>query len=164
MSQFRRWPTERVTRLQELHAAGGRPEDMAPKLGISAAAVRAKAWTLGLKFGRSPNSGFKPQPTVVAPNVLPLVEAALRECPAAAARTFGNRGSQTTCEKSWPLHIAAYVVNAELGFSLVVAGRAIGRDANLAAYAVRRIEDRRDEPAFDAFMERLGDRAREMVA
>lgn len=164
MSQFRRWPDEHVKVLRAMHAAGRRPADIARELSISANAVGCKAFTLGLKFGASRTQMFKPQPRVDAPDVMPLVQEALQACPAAAARAAGNRGSQTMSERSWPLHIAAYVVNAELGFSLVVAGRAIGRDANLAAYAVRRIEDRRDEPAFDAFMEQLGDRAREMVA
>lgn len=58
--------------------------------------------------------------------------------------------------EAWPLHVAAYLANVELGLSTTKAGRLIGRTGTLVRYAVRRIEERRDEePALDAFLDRL---------
>ncbi len=162
---MKRWPFARQERLCAMHRAGKRPAEIAEALGVSTGALLSKSWVMGLRFSRSPNCRPPPPPPVTtAPDVIALVTQALAEDPAGAVRAAGNRGSRLKAEKSWPLHLAAYVANVELGCTTAAAARMIGRTPRLAFYAIPRVEDRRDEPAFDAFMERLGDRAREMVA
>jgi hypothetical protein len=159
-----RW-ADKVDRLREMALAGAGATTMATDLGVTVSSVRAKAFRLGLSIHRGPRPA-RPRPEMAAlPDVMPLVTAALADDPAGAPQTCGNRGTQRTSEKSWPVHLAAYVLNVELGFSAVRTGAAVQRDNKLVSYAVGRIEERRDvDPAFDDFLERLGDRARGLAA
>ncbi|MFT3725388.1 MAG: helix-turn-helix domain-containing protein [Hyphomonadaceae bacterium] len=51
--------------------------------------------------------------------------------------------------------VAMYVAYVGFGMSLARVAAAFGRDKSTIAYACRVIEDRRDEPAFDRWMEAL---------
>jgi chromosomal replication initiation ATPase DnaA len=48
-----------------------------------------------------------------------------------------------------------YVAHVTLGLSCSEIGRAFGRDRTTAAYACRRVEDRREDPAIDALLASL---------
>lgn len=52
-------------------------------------------------------------------------------------------------------HAAMYLVHVGFELSLTRVGAAFGRDRTTAAHACRRIEDKRDEPEFDALMDEL---------
>jgi ATPase involved in DNA replication initiation len=51
--------------------------------------------------------------------------------------------------------IAMYVCHVTLGLSHEAVGKGFGRDRSTVGYACHRIEDRRDDPEFDAFLTRL---------
>jgi hypothetical protein len=144
-------------RFRQLVAEGERPAEIARRLGVTLSAVRCRASVLGLKLNNEPVA--RPDRAgSPAPNVIPLVERAIAEDPAAAPPARVKRSA-------WPLHVAAYVANVELNCSTRSVGLLIGRDRKLVRYAVRQIEERRDEdPALDAFLDRLGERARELAA
>ncbi|MER0239962.1 helix-turn-helix domain-containing protein [Fulvimarina sp. MAC8] len=63
-----------------------------------------------------------------------------------------NRSLASVCEAR---HIAMYLAHVVFQVSLIRAGTAFGRDRTSIAHAVRRIEDRRDDPDFDAKIEHL---------
>lgn len=51
--------------------------------------------------------------------------------------------------------VAMYLTHVAFELSLQRCAQAFGRDRSTAAYACHRIEDRRDEPEFDAFLDDL---------
>jgi chromosomal replication initiation ATPase DnaA len=51
--------------------------------------------------------------------------------------------------------VAIYLSHTKLGFDFTTAGSAFHRDRTTAAHAVRTVEGRRDEPAFDAILDTL---------
>jgi len=51
--------------------------------------------------------------------------------------------------------IAMYLAHVAFGMSLGAVGRHFRRDRTTAAYACRKIEDRRDNPGFDLMLDRL---------
>jgi len=51
--------------------------------------------------------------------------------------------------------IAMYLAHVTFGMSLGAVGRHFRRDRTTAAYACRKIEDRRDNPGFDLMLDRL---------
>jgi len=51
--------------------------------------------------------------------------------------------------------VAMYLVHVALGVSLTRIGRLFGRDRSTVAHACQCVEDRRDDPAFDEFIEAL---------
>lgn len=51
--------------------------------------------------------------------------------------------------------VAMYLMHVVFGLSLSAVGRYFNRDRTTAAHACRQIEDRRDDPAFDALIDRL---------
>jgi chromosomal replication initiation ATPase DnaA len=51
--------------------------------------------------------------------------------------------------------VAIYLAHVGFGLSYAEAGRLFGRDRTTAAYACRLIEDRRDDPRFDASLDCL---------
>ncbi len=82
----------------------------------------------------------------------------------AAALTAYALGLRTECilstERGRPVHararqIAMYLVYTGLGISLARVGRAFGRDRSTAAHACRAIEEARDDPDFDQWIEQL---------
>jgi chromosomal replication initiation ATPase DnaA len=48
-----------------------------------------------------------------------------------------------------------YLAHVALGWSYSEIGRAFGRDRTTAAYACRQVEERREDPAFDAALRAL---------
>ncbi|WP_202814191.1 helix-turn-helix domain-containing protein [Fulvimarina pelagi] len=58
-----------------------------------------------------------------------------------------NRSLAPVCEAR---HVAMYIAHVVFQVSLIRSGMAFGRDRTSIAHAVRRIEDRRDDPEFDA--------------
>jgi chromosomal replication initiation ATPase DnaA len=59
---------------------------------------------------------------------------------------------------------AMYLAHVALGVPFASVGEGFGRDRSTAAYACRRIEDKRDDPAFDAALDVLETAARIAVA
>lgn len=61
------------------------------------------------------------------------------------------RGSTRGCARvALARQVAMYLARVSLGLTLSEAGRLFGRDRTTAAHACRVIEDRRDDPRFDA--------------
>lgn len=54
-------------------------------------------------------------------------------------------------------HLAMYLAHTGFGWPLARVGAAFGRDRTTVGHACRRVEDRRDDPAFDRRVERLED-------
>ena len=52
-------------------------------------------------------------------------------------------------------HVAIYLAHIVFQASMQSVAEAFGRDRTSVAHAVHRVEDRRDDPAFDRLMERL---------
>jgi len=50
---------------------------------------------------------------------------------------------------------AMYLAHVVFGLTMTEIGRAFGRDRTTAAYACKRVEDRRDDPVLDAALEAL---------
>lgn len=147
-------------RLIQLVGEGKGPDEIAAELRVTRDAVIQRATTLRQRGVSLPKFKKPPRAKVgrpTPPNVIPLVERAVATDPAGAHPPRVRR-------RSWPVHVAAYVAHVELGYSLRSVGALIGRDFRIVRYAVRHIEDRRDDPAFDAFLERLGEQARELAA
>lgn len=71
--------------------------------------------------------------------------------PACQIVSGGPSGRATTHARQIGMYLA-YVI---LQWPLDRVGAAFGRDRTTAGHACRRIEDRRDDPAFDAGLERL---------
>ncbi|WP_206454846.1 helix-turn-helix domain-containing protein [Aurantimonas marina] len=63
-----------------------------------------------------------------------------------------GRAIASVCEAR---HVAMYLVHVVFQIPLSAMAEGFGRDRTTIAYAVRRIEDRRDDQAFDAAVERL---------
>jgi len=60
-----------------------------------------------------------------------------------------------TAQASHGRQIAMYVVYVGFGISLARVASAFNRDRSTVAYACHQIEDRRDDPEFDAWLEAL---------
>ena len=148
----------RRAQLAALCAAGKSNVEAAAALGLKIATVRFYAWKWGIRFP-SRSAPPPPAPRSTCYNVVPMVREWLREEPAIMA----TRPRAATTE-SWTLHVAAYVANVELGATAAAAGRMIERHEGLVRYAVRRIEELRETPAVDDFLDRIGEHARKMAA
>jgi chromosomal replication initiation ATPase DnaA len=72
--------------------------------------------------------------------------AAHYEVPLAQLRTR-RRGSQQATRAR---HVAIYLSHVALGMKLAEVGNAFRRDRTTVGYACARVEDARDDPAFDA--------------
>jgi ATPase involved in DNA replication initiation len=68
------------------------------------------------------------------------------------ALSAGGRGDQ---KAAFARHVAMYLCHLVLAMSLTEIAAAFGRDRTTAAYAVRRIEEAREDFAFDATLARL---------
>ncbi len=64
-----------------------------------------------------------------------------------------GRRAQPACEAR---ALAMYLCHTELGWPLSRVGAAFGRDRTTVGHACRRVEDRRDDPAYDARVAELG--------
>ena len=81
------------------------------------------------------------------------------EVPVAQLRTR-RRGSQRSTRAR---HVAIYLAHVALGMKLAEIGDAFRRDRTTAGYACARVEDARDDPAFDAALASLETAARIML-
>ncbi|MCP1337342.1 helix-turn-helix domain-containing protein [Futiania mangrovi] len=63
--------------------------------------------------------------------------------------------SRRTASAARARQVCMYLMNVALGMTFVEVGRALGRDRTTAAHAARLVEERRDDPAFDALIDRL---------
>ncbi len=63
-----------------------------------------------------------------------------------------GRAIASVCEAR---HVAMYLAHVAFQVPLSAMGEGFGRDRTTIAYAIRRIEDRRDDQAFDSAVERL---------
>jgi hypothetical protein len=63
--------------------------------------------------------------------------------------------TRRTAEVVAARHVAIYIANVVFQVSLQGVADAFGRDRTSVGHAVRRVEDRRDEPDFDARLEKL---------
>lgn len=64
-------------------------------------------------------------------------------------------GSRCRAPVALARQIAMYLMHVELGLSMADVARAFARDRTTVAHACARIEDRRDDPAFDLDIEAL---------
>ncbi len=76
--------------------------------------------------------------------------------PLAVARGAMGKANR---DRNWPVRVAAYIAHVGLGVSQREAGRMVGREPKVVREACAQVEDRRDDPAFDALMDRLADKA-----
>lgn len=60
-----------------------------------------------------------------------------------------------TARAAYARHVALYLAHTTLGFTYTEAGGLFGRDRTTAAHACRRIEDHREDPRVDRFVECL---------
>ena len=65
-----------------------------------------------------------------------------------------GRGSHEVCRAR---QVAMYLAHVGFGMSLARVAIAFGRDRSTVAHGCHLIEDRRDDPGFDAFMDQLED-------
>ncbi|MEN3791972.1 helix-turn-helix domain-containing protein [Fulvimarina sp. MAC3] len=105
--------------------------------------------TLGGDHGRGPGSGQEDEAKLC--RVAIAVAAVLLDVDPQEIEK-PNRSKASACEAR---HVAMYLAHVVFQVSLIRAGRAFGRDRTSIAHAVRRIEDRRDDPEFDAKIEHL---------
>lgn len=63
-----------------------------------------------------------------------------------------RRGSDAT---AWSRQVAMYLMYVTSGLSLAKVAHAFGRDRSTVAHACHQVEDRRDDPDFDAWIEGL---------
>ncbi len=101
---------------------------------------------------------------VAAPGHRPGGDFETSACRAAenlAAAAFGiavsavRQANRGRAEIALARHTAMYLAHTSLGLSLSSVGRQFGRDRTTVAHAIARIEDRRDEPAFDRLIDWL---------
>ena len=99
--------------------------------------------------------------------LLTLVRSAVERDPVASAPAViahdCSAGSQTVRDRAWPIHVAAYLLTVECEYSQRAAALLIGRSPKLIRYAIPGVENRRDDPAFDAWLDDMGEQARGMV-
>jgi hypothetical protein len=69
-------------------------------------------------------------------------------------------GTRGTPKSAYARQAAMYLSHVALGTTLSAIGRFFSRDHSTVAHACRRVEDRRDDPAFDALIGELGLAAR----
>lgn len=87
------------------------------------------------------------------------IAAAWADVPASAVLAPG-RGSRTTSKAR---HMAFYLAHVTYGLSQNELARRFGRHRASVAYGCRRIEEAREEGAFDRLMSRLEDEARRVA-
>jgi len=99
-------------------------------------------------------------PDKVAPcHIAAKLAAAHYEVPVAQLKSRRRGSVQSTRAR----HVAIYLAHVALGVTLTEIGSAFRRDRATAAYACARVEDARDDPAFDAALTGLETAARIML-
>ena len=161
--RHRGWTDEERDTLRRMAAGGAGVEDIARAVRRTESAVKNKVFALGSSIRRPHHSGPpQPPPAPPCPDLKPLVLAALAQDPAGWPPP--PRNSLSRHQAAWPLLVSGYLARVELEVQRIRAAEMIGRTPGLIRYALRRVEDMRDDPAFDAFMDRLGEQVRELAA
>lgn len=75
-------------------------------------------------------------------------------CTGVSAREIAASG-RAAIPASEARHLAMYLAHTGLGWPLARVGAAFGRDRTTVGHACRRVEDRRDDPAFDHRVEEM---------
>lgn len=94
----------------------------------------------------------------------------LRLAGAAAASAFAldpdllGVGGRASARTALAHHIQIYLVHVGFGLDLTILGRAAGRDRATLRHACAAVEDRRDDPRFDAVLGALEAGLRQWVA
>lgn len=65
------------------------------------------------------------------------------------------RAQRSSAEVCHARHVAMYLSHVSFQISLIRVAKSFGRDRTSVAHAIRRIEDHRDDPDFDALLARL---------
>jgi len=113
-----------------------------------------------LEAGRTRRPAPRNMAKPAAPcHIAAKLAAAHYEVPLAQLRTR-RRGSQQSTRAR---HVAIYLAHVAFGLKLADVGDAFRRDRATAGYACARIEDARDDPAFDAALTGLETAARLML-
>jgi chromosomal replication initiation ATPase DnaA len=98
----------------------------------------------------------QPAKSVAGSHIAARLAAAHYEVPLSHLKSR-HRGSQVSTRAR---HVAIYLAHVALGLKLAEVGNAFRRDRTTVAYACARIEDARDDPAFDATLSCLENSAR----
>jgi chromosomal replication initiation ATPase DnaA len=84
------------------------------------------------------------------------VEMALALAAGALDRSIEEmRGDARSPKAVFARQVAMYVANVGFGMSCARVAAAMGRDRSTVAYACRAVEERRDDPAFDRWIDAL---------
>ncbi len=109
---------------------------------------------------RAGRPGLRNAQGKVAPcHIAARVAAAHYEVPVAQLKSRRRGSARSTRAR----HVAIYLAHVALGLKLTEVGNAFRRDRATASYACARIEDARDDPAFDAALSGLEISARLML-
>lgn len=105
---------------------------------------------------RPPTSGNR-RPDAPAPAMRARRDLVLRLVAMATGVSLRSltRSRRDTAQVMLARHMAMYLLHVVFSCPLTGVGRLFNRDRTTAAYACQRIEDRRDDPAFDAFLHDL---------
>ncbi len=84
------------------------------------------------------------------------VEMATAMAAGALDRTYDEVSGDGRCVKAvFARQVAMYIATVGFGMSCARVAAAMGRDRSTVAYACRAVEERRDDPAFDRWIEAL---------
>lgn len=84
------------------------------------------------------------------------VEMAMAMAAGALDRTYDEMSGNGRCLKAvFARQVAMYIAAVGFGMSCARVAAAMGRDRSTVAYACRAVEERRDDPAFDRWIEAL---------
>ena len=84
------------------------------------------------------------------------VEMAMAMAAGALDRTYDEMSGNGRCLKAvFARQVAMYIATVGFGMSYARVAAALGRDRSTVQHACRAVEDRRDDPAFDRWIEAL---------
>jgi chromosomal replication initiation ATPase DnaA len=95
--------------------------------------------------------------------VMPCLEAVIGLALAVAAGDL-HAPTRLGSRAAFARQVAMYLAHIGFGFSFAHVGRLFDRDPTTAAYACRKMEDRRDDPGIDLMLDHLEAAARRLVA
>jgi len=95
--------------------------------------------------------GWRPGPPDLLERAASLIEGLVAPAFGIAGRDLATP-ARGTASVAVARQVAMYLAHTQLRLSLTVAGDFFGRDRTTAAHACRRVEERRDDPRFDAIV------------
>lgn len=143
---MRRWTEWERLELRKLAAAGASPAEVGRKLNRTYQSVTGKAHALGVRFENKRRRHV--------PDRLPEPPANVIDFLSEAAKRSGRH----------PTRIIAYVSRVELEFGYCAVARALGISHARMNQVIPAVEDARDDPEFDAWIDDLAAQARELAA